>query len=185
MPRIVSGMGTEAPVRGFKDLVMALVEELKSNRESGQPVIHEHHFSRTGKMKVTVLWDRWENVPHEERAEIIRKAYTEVDGADCEAKLALLVGLTFPEAYEAGMLPFAVIPLLRKGDTVSPSDCIEAMRSEGATQLFIGGKHELRFLTEAEAEKASQRLVKRLPGSEAVWTVVGEVGRIESENDLG
>ncbi len=182
MPRIISGNGTAAPTVTFPDLVTALVNELRDDHKSGQPVIHEDHFPFTGNMRVTVLWDKWEKVPHEERAEIIRKAYTEVEGPEVSQKLALLVGLTFPEAYEAGMLPCQVIPLVRKGDPVSPEDCLKAMEAEGASQLFPGGKPELRFATRQEAETARGRLIERLPASEAVWTVLQEVGRIESAN---
>ena len=91
----------------------------------------------------------------------------------------MAVGLTFPEAYEAGMLPFQVIPLLRKGDLVSAEDCLKAMLDEGASPIFPGGKPELRFASEREAEESIERLVKRLPGSEPVWAVVREAGRIE------
>jgi hypothetical protein len=185
MPRIISGKGTAAPPVRFPDLVTALVHELRESGESGQPVIHEHHFPRTGKMRVTALWDRWENVPHEERAEIIRRAYTEVEGAESLEKLALLVGLTFPEAYEAGMLPYQVVPLLREKDPVSLEDCLKAMEEEGASRLFPGGRPELRSATKEEAEAIRKRLIKRLPGSEAVWAVLQEVGRIESANGIG
>ncbi len=184
MPRIISGKETVMLPAGFSVLVTALVHELKESSESGQPLIHEHHFPRTGKMRVTVLWDRWEIVPHEERAEIIRRAYTEVEGMESSEKLALLVGLTFPEAYEAGMLPFQVIPLLRKDDPVSPEDCLRAMEQEGASRLFPGGKPELRFPTQKEAEACRERLIKRLPGSKPVWAVVQDVGRIESADEI-
>src|SRR4051794_26535640 len=119
MPRIVRGREQVAIPTRFPGLLTELAHELKQSRESGQPVIHEQHFSRTGKMRVTVLWDKWDDVPHEERAEIILNAYENVEGKDPRENLALAVGWTFPEAYEAGMLPFQVIPLLRKGDPVS------------------------------------------------------------------
>ena len=151
MPRIVSGREPVAPPTRFPGLVAELAHELKQSHDAGQPVIHEHHFSRTGKMRVTVLWDQWDDVPHEERAEIILKAYENAEGTDFREKIALAVGLTFPEGFEAGMLPFQVIPLLRKGDPVSAEDCLKAMHDEGASQLFPGGKPELRFASEKEA----------------------------------
>ena len=129
---------------------------------------------------ISVFWDKWDPVPHEERAEIILRAYEKAEGKDVRERLALAVGLTFPEAFEAGMLHFQVIPLLRKGDPVSAEDCYQAMVDEGASQLFPDGKPELRFATEEEAKASIQRLVKRLPGSEPVWAIARGVGRIES-----
>src|SRR5438045_3177429 len=119
MPRIVRGREQVAAPTRFPSLVAELAHELRQSHESGQPVIDEQHFSRTGKMRVTVLWDKWDDVPHEDRAETILKAYEDAEGKDVRQNLALAVGLTVPEAYEAGMLPFQVIPLLRKGDPVS------------------------------------------------------------------
>jgi hypothetical protein len=184
MPRIVRGREQVATPTRFRGLVDELARELKQSHESGQPVIDEQHFSRTGKIRVTVLWDKSDDVPHEERAEIILKAYENAEGKDVRENVALVVGLTFPEAYEAGMLPFQVIPLLRKGDPVSAEDCLKAMLDEGASKLFPDGTPELRFASESEAKKSIERLVKRLPGSEPVWAVVRESGRIESVGDV-
>jgi hypothetical protein len=165
--------------------VKELADELKHDSESSQPVIDEQHYAGTEKIRVNVLWDKWDNVPHEERPDVILKAYETAEGKKARENVALAVGMTFPEAYESGMLPFQVIPLLRKGDPVSLEDCRRAMREEGASQLFPQGKPELRFLTEEQAEASIKRLVKRLPGSEPVWAVVQEPGRIEMVGGIG
>jgi hypothetical protein len=180
MPRIVRGRESVVSPTRFPSLVDELTHELKQSHASGQPVIDEQHFPRTGKIRVTVLWDKWEDVPHEDRAEIILKAYENAEGRDVRDSVALAVGLTFPEAYEAGLLPFQVIPLLRKGDPVSAEDCLTAMLEEGASTLFPDGRPELRFASENEAKKSIERLIKRLPASEPVWAVVREAGRIEA-----
>ncbi len=52
-----------------------LAHELSEGHESGQPVIDEQHFARTGKIRASVFWDKWDAVPHEERAEIIHQLY--------------------------------------------------------------------------------------------------------------
>jgi hypothetical protein len=179
MPRIVRGQEQVAPSARFPSLVDELAHELKQSHESGQPVIDEQHFPKTGKTRVSVLWDKWDDVPHEERAEIILRAYEKAEGRDVRENVALAVGLTFPEAYEAGLLPFQVIPLLRKGDAVTAHDCLKAMREEGASKLFSGGKPELRFTSEDQAKRSVERLIKRLPGSAPVWAVVREAGQIE------
>jgi hypothetical protein len=82
------------------------------------------------------------------------------------------------------MLPFQVIPLLRKGDPVSAEDCLKAMLEEGASKLFPDGTPELRFASQSEAKKSTERLVMRLPRSEPVWAVLRESGRIESVGDV-
>ncbi|MFM7127895.1 MAG: hypothetical protein ACKO0V_00880 [bacterium] len=176
MPRIISGLTPDQTTPLNNDLLQALVHELRSSHESGQPVIHEQTFPATGKIKVTVLWDSWEKVPFEERAEIIRKAYLKAEVVDSADKLALLVGLTFPEAYEEGILPYQVVPLLRKGDPVTSEQCLQAMRNEGASALFPGLPAVLRFATEIEAETARKRLVRQLPPSEQVWAIMMEAG---------
>ena len=183
MPRIIRGRERVARPTRFPDLLEELAQELKQGGESGQPVIDEQHFPRTGKIRASVYWDKWEGVPHEDRADIILRAYEKAEGQEVRDRIALAVGLTIPEAVEAGMLPVQVIPLLRKGDPVSARDSYQAMIDEGAS-LLPGGKPELRFATEEEAKASIGRLVKRLPGSEPVWAIVRDVGRIESVGEV-
>jgi hypothetical protein len=178
MPRIISGINVEHSRPENLDLIDALVDELRSNRDSGQPVILEHHFPKTGKMKVTVLWDRWDDVPYEQRAYVIQRAYVKA-GIDSGEKLGLLIGLTFPEAYDEGLLPYQIVPLLRRGDSVSLRQCYEAMINEGASRLFPVKQPVLRFTDEAEADKVRQRLIGQLPGSTPVWSILKEVGVIQ------
>lgn len=180
MPRIIHGREPRARPKQFGGLVDELAHELAQSSESGQPVIDEQHFPSTGRARVTVLWDKWDDVPHEERAGIILDAYEKAEGQAAREAIALAVGLTFPEAEEAGMLPYQVIPLLRKGDPVSVEECHRAMIDEGASLLIRPGKPELRFATEAQAKASVARLARKLPGSEPVWAVVREAGRIES-----
>jgi len=171
MPRILIGKGTYTPPAWFQRLVDDLAKELRENRESGQPVIREERFPRTGKLRVDVLWDEWRDVPHELRVQVIRAAYLSAEGESYVGDLALVTGLTFPEAYEAGMLPFQVAPSIREGDPVTLDQCREAMLAEGASELFPGGSLRLRFASWDEAEAAKRRLVARLPGSEPVWKI--------------
>lgn len=181
MPRIVVGRGTVTPPAWFAELVDRLAGELKSGRESGQPVIREDHFPRTGKIRVVVLWDEWANIPHEQRVEIIRQAYSRVESEEFNDKITLIVGLTFPEAREAGMLPFRVLGLLRKSDPVSEEECLDAMNSEGPSDLFPGGP-QLWFASKAEAEAAIRRLVERLPKSADVWAITQDADWAEEES---
>jgi hypothetical protein len=50
---------------------------------------------------------------------------------------------------------------------------------EGASTLLAVDKPQLRFATEEEAEAARSRLGRRLPGSEQVWIVTQEAGRVD------
>jgi hypothetical protein len=184
MPRIIRGREPVARPTRFPDLAEELARVLEQGGESGQPVIDEQHFPRTGKIRASVCWDRWKRVPHEDRASIILRAYEKAEGQEIRDRIAFAVGLTIREAVEAGMLPFQVIPLLRKGDPVSAGDCYQAMTDEGASRLFLEGKPQLRFTTEEEAKASIRRLVKRLPESEPVWAIVRDVGRIESVGEV-
>jgi hypothetical protein len=177
MPRNKKGF-QEAPPRVAGDLAERLADELRSNRESGQPRIDEVQFP-TGKIRVNVIWDAWDRLLLEERTATILRAYELAEGRDYRDQIALASGLTVPEAHAAGMLPFQIMTALRKGDPVTLEACKQAMLQEGASQLFGPDKLQLRFATEEEAEACRQRLIRRLPESEPVWLIAQEVGRVE------
>jgi len=141
-------------------------------------LIDEQEFP-TGKIRVTVLWDEWDRLPLEDRTAVILRAYDLAEGRDYRERIALASGLTVPEAYAAGMLPFQIIPALRRGDKVTREECCQAMIEEGASTLLAPDKPQLRFATEEEAEAARQRLVQRLPNSDQVWVITQDVGKVE------
>jgi hypothetical protein len=173
MPR--KQIGPESRIGSIKkELAEELATELKSNRESGQPVIYEHVF-RTGKVRVLVIWDKWHDVPLQERSATILRAYEMVEGSELRDRIALASGLTVPEAHASGMLPYRIITALRKSDPVTPDQARQAMLDEGGSQLFNPTTVQLRFATGEEAEVARQRLIQRFPGSEDVWMIEREV----------
>src|SRR6266536_4837638 len=157
MPR-KKGEFEEKPRHPVGDLAERLADELRSGREWGQPVIDEEEFP-TGKIRVTVIWDAWDRLPLEDRTAVILRAYDLAEGRGYRERIALASGLTVPEAYAAGMLPFQIIPALRRGDKVTPEECRQAMIDEGASTLLAPDKPQLRFATEEEAEAARRRLV--------------------------
>jgi len=110
---------------------------------------------------------------------VILRAYDLAEGSGYRQRIALASGLTVPEAYAAGMLPFQIIPALRRGDPVTAEQCRQAMIEEGASTLIEADKPQLRFATEEEAEAARKRLVRRLPSSDQVWVITQEVGKVE------
>lgn len=157
-----------------KELAEELATELKSNRESGQPVIYEHVF-RTGKARVIVIWDKWYDVPLQERSATILSAYEMAEGPESRDRVALASGLTVPEAHAVGMLPYRIITAVRKSDPVTLGQARQAMLDEGGSQLLNPTTVQLRFATGEEAEAARQRLIQRFPGSEDAWMIEREV----------
>jgi hypothetical protein len=176
MPRRKRGV-EEPPQFRFADLAAELAAELKQSRESGQPLIEEQHFP-TGAVRVTVLWDKWDRVPQEDRSATILRAYELAESKESRDRIALSIGLTLPEAHASGLLPFQILPALRKGDPVTPAQCREAMLAEGASMLLDPDNPQLRLATEEDAQTCRQRLTKRLPGSEPVWVITREASRI-------
>jgi hypothetical protein len=164
-----------------RPLAEKLAAELKSGKESGQPVIYEQEF-RTGKVRVNVIWDAWDGLSLQERTATILRAYEMAEGVESRERIALASGLTVPEAHAASMLPYQIIPALRKGDPVTFEQARQAFLDEGASQLVNPQSPQLRFATEEEAEACRQRLVRRFPGSDEAWlinheTMAGEFAR--------
>lgn len=177
MPRMRRGF-EEPPRRTVGSLVKRLVDELKSERPFGQPIIDEEEFP-SKKLRVNVVWDEWDRVPLQDRTATILRAYEQAEGRDYVERIALASGLTVPEAHAAGMLPYQVIAAVRKGDPVTKDQCRKALIDEGASILFGEEQPQLRFGTEEEAEAARKRLADRLPNSAEVWVITKEVGTVE------
>lgn len=177
MPRIILRHGQE-PRPHYPDLVAALADELRADRPFGQPVIREQRFPQTDVVRTTVIWDQWEPLTDEDRVATIKQAYAEVEGDDFRQRLALAIGLTVPEAHEAGLLPVQVTTALRPSDPVTREQCRDAMIEVGASVLEDPQRAVLRFATVEEAEACVRQLTQRLPGSEPVWIVTQDVARI-------
>jgi len=170
MPRIK--LSADSPRRvSHPELIEELAQELKSQRDAGQPRIEEQHFPRTGAIRVTVLWDKWVPVVNEERTTIILAAYERAEGREFRDRIALAIGLTMREARASGLLPFQIIAALRPDDPVTEEDCRKAMIAEGASTLWGEELPRLCFATEEEAEASRLRLAERLPGSKPVWII--------------
>ncbi|MCI0460385.1 MAG: hypothetical protein L0Z62_25815 [Gemmataceae bacterium] len=177
MPRKRRGV-EEQPRPTSGDLAERLADELRSNRPSGQPLIDEQEFP-SGAIRVTVIWDDWDRLPLEDRTAVILRAYDLAEGRDYRERIALASGLTIPEAHAAGMLPFQIIPALRRDDPVTLEECRRDMIDEGASTLLGSEKPQLRFASEEEAEAGRRRLVERLPASEQVWVITQDVCQVE------
>src|SRR5437667_12322584 len=92
-------IGTEIRTGSVKnEFAEKLAAELKSNREYGQPFIYEQEY-RTGKLRVTVVWDEWNGMSLQERSATILRAYELAEGIPYRERVALASGLTVPEAH--------------------------------------------------------------------------------------
>lgn len=151
-----------------------LASELRSARDFGQPLVYEQVYS-TQRSRVTVIWDEWADASLEERSAIILKAFEMAEGAGGREKIALASGLTVPEAAAAGLLPFRVLPGLRKTDQVKAEQVREAMLEQGASKLNEEDGLQLRFATKEEAEACRKRLVTSLPESEPIWIISRDI----------
>ena len=177
MPRIRRGL-SEDLVAPFPGLCKLLINELKDQHETGQPIIDEQHSPTTHAVRVTVIWDRWSGVPDEIRTAIILNAYETAEGKEFRDRIALAVGLTVPEATASGLLPFEVIPAVRENDPVTLEDCRNAMISEAASVLVDPNRPVLRFATIDAAEACVRRLGGKLPGSQPVWIISQEASNV-------
>jgi len=161
-----------------------LVEELSQQlriyeSQVAQPLIYEYDL-RGKLLRLIVVWDKWLSLPLEARTAIILAAYK----SQGHENIALASGLTIPEAVALGLLRFRVIPALRKSDNISQEKCWETMRSVGASRLFDENQPQLYFATREEADRMIVELVKRLPGTDEIWTIVQEAGGIDREDVL-
>ncbi len=82
-----------------------------------------------------MIWDEWADDTLEERSSVILRAYELAEGAAAREKIALASGLTVTEATAAGILPFQIIPGLRKTDPVKLDQVRNAMLDQGASKV--------------------------------------------------
>jgi len=177
MPRIIRGL-EDQPKPQYPDLVAELVSELREGSPYGQPMIHELRFPETNAVRTTIIWDKWAEIPDEDRVATILEAYEEAEGADFRGRIALAMGLTVPEAHDVGLLPFQVVAARRDSDKVTSEQCRRAMVEVGASTIAGPDRPMLRYATLAEAEEAVRRLVDILPQSDQIWVITQEVSGI-------
>jgi hypothetical protein len=159
------------------ELAAKLAAELQTESEFGQPFIYEKEY-RIGKLRVTVVWDEWDDMPLSDRSATIGRAYEVAGAVEYRNRVALASGLTVPEAHAAGMLPYEILPAVRRGDPMTLEEALKAMVDEGGTGIQPSGTFldrasnvQLRFATLEEAEANKQRLIRRFPGSDEVWVI--------------
>jgi hypothetical protein len=175
MPRkiIRSGIGDER----LASLLLELEKELSKPADVGQPLIIERHMGFGNAVQVTVVWDRFHEIPESDRTALILSAYEQCFGQESRDQVTLAIGLTVPEAVELGLLPYAVVSARRRDDTVTLDQYRQAMISEGASLLDNRELPQLRFASEDEATSSVSRLEKAAPGS--FWIVTRDVAAVQ------
>ncbi len=174
MPRIsgttpISTGSVENPL--LDKVVDEIVNELRSDRDLGWPIVIETAIPRSSAKTITVIWDKWQPFTDEFRIQAVLKGIEKADGQDAIAQVAAVEALTIPEARDAGRLPFMILPLRRKDDPVTEEDCRSAMIRMGGSVLEDPRRPELRFPSEVMAEMCREALIQSLPGSENVWSI--------------
>ncbi|HZW35188.1 MAG TPA: hypothetical protein VFF52_30985 [Isosphaeraceae bacterium] len=133
------------------------------------PLIFEIPLEQSDQVDVIVVWNEFQGVRVEDRDRVILDAYQ-----DRRDQIAMAMGVTYQEAIDQHVLPYAVIPMAHRGE-VDLADLRKAMLEEGGIALD-DGKVDLRFPTLAMAEAAHHRLCERLP--QGYWSISQTVAPI-------
>jgi hypothetical protein len=93
---------------GFEPVIEALRDELTNGVDNpGSPVILEERSPLSSNVGVTVVWERWQTVPLDQRSAIILEAYRRAGLAqptsDFPLGISLALGLTPDEANRLGI----------------------------------------------------------------------------------
>lgn len=153
-------------------LVDALFRALRKPATSrGEPMIVENRIAQTKSVHVTVVWDRWDDLPPEGRSHVILDAYARA-GRLADLRITAAMGLTGEQALRMGFLPYGIIPTRRARDKASLQELESAMAAVGGLDLKIGSSTQLRFPTLEKAEDAYRELSQKIPGP--YWAIVQE-----------
>lgn len=144
-------------------LIEQLTKELEGAPTATGPIVFELPLEQTDKMDVLVVWEAWKDVPSEIRSDIILSAYKE-----SKNKISQPLGVTYREALDQHLLPYAVVPMTR-GDEVDRKILRASMLKYGGIPLE-GDKVDLRYPTLGMAEQAHRNLCDELP--KGYWSIV-------------
>jgi hypothetical protein len=149
-----------------KALVESLRKELSGKPVAEGPVVYEIPLG-DDRIDVLVVWQVWRSIRASDRSAIIMDAY-----GPKTKNIAQALGVTYEEALDQQLLPYAVVPIVRPGEA-DETELRRVMRAEGAFSLF-GDKLDLRFPTMEMAEFALRKLAKKMPNG--YWSVVQTFG---------
>jgi hypothetical protein len=168
---VIRGQPTASilPPERRRALLQQLVNELVDRPEPNGPVVFEIPLEQTDKMDVLVVWQAFEGLRSEDRTGLILDAYE-----DKKDRVSQALGVTYQEAMDQQLLPYAVIPMTRPGE-IDDAELRKAMLAEGGL-LLSDRKVDLLFPVMAMAEAAHKRLCDRLP--RGYWSIAQTVGQI-------
>ncbi len=118
-------------------LLDLLSKELAGQATEKGPVVFEIPLDHSDKMEVLVVWEAWKDVPSEVRGNVILEACNDKKDA-----ISQVLGVTYQEANDQNLLPYAVLPMARRGE-VYPEMLSAAMLKQGGFAQE-GGKIDLR-----------------------------------------
>jgi hypothetical protein len=159
-------------------LLDQLIEKLSEHTSVYQPYFIEHAIKQTKTLHVTVIWDAWKRLSADARSRLVLDAY-ERTGKFPVLKITVALGLTPVDAKNLGLLPFSVVPVVRKTDPIKPRELMAAIR-----ELPIGFRFEsadrvqVKFPNQDEANEAFEFLSEKVGGN-AYWALTQEVASVE------
>ena len=115
-----------------QSVAQQLALELTGVPTPSGPVIFEIPFEPQDRIDVLVVWDAWQPFSSTERSDMILAAYN-----GSQAQIAQALGVTYQEAIEQQVLPYAVMPMLRRGE-IHEEDVKNAMLAEEASFVKTG-----------------------------------------------
>jgi hypothetical protein len=156
-----------------RELVGQLSRELAGKPTRGGPVIFEIPLDQRDEVDVFVVWQAWEGLRWEDRSSVILEAYQGLP-----TKVAQPLGVTYDEAVQQGLLPYAIEPNVHRGEKADEGRLRDALLKQGAIELpDRGGTIRLLFPNRRMAESACDDLRKAVP--EADWSIVQNVGSVQ------
>ncbi len=80
-----------------------LVEWSGGQTEEPRPEIHEEQDPAGRTVHIYVIWDAWEDVDDNKRAELVMDAFVELYGREAVLNVTIAMGLTSDEANRMGL----------------------------------------------------------------------------------
>ena len=158
----------------FAGMLATMLRRSRTREASAhQPLVVWTAAPNGRSVQIVVVWDAWRHLDSNERAEVIRDAYS-LDTSLPPDHVTVSLGLTPAEALSLGYLPYRIVPSLRRTDKVSAQAVREAMKTAGGVLARIGDEPQLRFATLEQAQEAYRTLLGAI--SLPIWTLVQESG---------
>ena len=151
-------------------MIAQLAKELAGQTTENGPVIFEIPLSDGEKIDVLVVWEKWKDIPSQTRSDVILAAYGKQ-----KDKIAQPLGVTYKEAIEQNLLPYAVVSMTSR-DQLPVAKLKAVMKKYGAF-ILEDGNVDLRFPTMEMARQVHQKLVDEMP--KGYWSIKYSVGPVE------